>query len=225
MSSIQIPNIFPHPLSADAHGVLAFGGDLHVDRLKLAYQFGIFPWYNEGEPIIWWAPRKRFVIYPDQVKVSKSMRSYFNQNRFRVTTDRAFEKVIRACKTTKRGGQEGTWITDKLEQSFIQLHGLGYAHSVEVWEKEELIGGLYGMSLGKCFYGESMFSLKSNASKFGFISLCNVLKEKSFWLIDCQIENPHLKSLGGVDMSNESFHELMLRNLFEPTTTEKWDLF
>jgi leucyl/phenylalanyl-tRNA--protein transferase len=203
---------FPNPELADEHGILCIGGDLSIDRLKLAYQYGIFPWYNEGEPIIWWSLDPRFVLYPDNLKIAKSMRSYFNQRKFRVTYNQAFEEVIHACQLTKRKGQMGTWITKAMKQAYIDLHEEGIAHSVEVWNGKNLVGGLYGVCTGKIFSGESMFSLESNASKFGFISLVKMLKAKGFILIDCQQETPHLGTLGAHAMLRSEFLEILAEN-------------
>lgn len=203
---------FPHPDNVKPSGILAIGGDLSVERLLLAYQYGIFPWYNPNEPIIWWCPRPRFVIFPEKVKVSKSMNSYFNQNKFTVTYDRYFKDIIRCCQYAPRHGQDGTWINDDIVNSYSKLHELGHAISVEVWEGEDLVGGLYGVTLGKVFFGESMFSLKSNASKFGFISLARRLAEEGYVVIDCQQPNPYLESLGGEFITGEQFQKILTKN-------------
>ena len=168
-------HIFPHPELANEEGILAVGGDLHPERLLLAYQNGIFPWYSPGEPIIWWSPDPRFVLFPGNLKVSKSMKQILRKEVFKVTINKAFREVMRQCQKTKRKGQAGTWITDEMINSYAKLHWKGIAHSVEVWENDELVGGLYGVSFGKCFFGESMFSHKSNASKAGFLTLVKVL--------------------------------------------------
>ena len=223
---IPSSNIFPHPLAASQEGILGVGGDLNPERLLLAYQFGIFPWYSEGEPIMWWSPNPRFVLVPGEVVVSKSMRPYFNQDKFKLTADQAFEEVIRNCQKVKRKDQMGTWITEDMVEAYIQLHQLGYAHSLEVWENNTLVGGLYGISLGKVFYGESMFSSTNNASKYAFISLCRKLEELGFWIIDCQQHNKHLESLGGKFMDGKGFHRLMQKNSFEESRVGSWnDLF
>jgi len=203
---------FPNPELADEHGMLCIGGDLSINRLKLAYQHGIFPWYNEGEPIIWWSLDPRFVLFLEDLKIAKSMRSYFNQNKFRVSYNQAFESVINACQQTKREDQLGTWITKDMKQAYINLHKEGIAHSVEVWKGNNLVGGLYGVATGKIFSGESMFSLESNASKFGFISLAKILREKEFLLIDCQQETPHLGTLGAKAILRSEFLEIMASN-------------
>ncbi len=215
---------FPHPSYANEDGILAVGGDLSPERLILAYQHGIFPWYNPDDPIIWWAPDPRFVLFPDELKVSKSMRPYFNQQKFQVTADRVFRQVITLCQQNERKGQEGgTWITEEMLDAYCILHELGIAHSIEVWDNGELVGGLYGVSLGKIFYGESMFTKVSNASKFGFISLVKKLIEWDYQLIDCQQATNHLGSLGARSISRDKFMRLMEKNINVPTTTKKWD--
>ncbi|MBT8231483.1 MAG: leucyl/phenylalanyl-tRNA--protein transferase [Saprospiraceae bacterium] len=213
---------FPHPLLSDEDGFLAISSDISVSKVLLAYQFGIFPWYNQEDPILWWFTNPRFVLFPDRLKISKSMRSYLNQDKFQYTFDTAFTKVMQACRHVKRKGQEDTWITNRLEEVFTELHNQGYAHSVEVWENEKLIGGLYGISLGKVFYGESMFSLKSNASKFGMIKLVQWLDKKGFELIDCQQETKHLASLGAELIDGNTFFNYLKSNIFNTTLKGKW---
>lgn len=212
---------FPHPSLAEESGLLAVGGDLEPNRILTAYQWGIFPWYNPGEEVLWWAPSPRFVIYPDKIKVAKSMRAYFNQNRFNVTYNTAFAEVIKACQSVKRkqDAEEGTWIDEAMINAYTELNRRGKAVSVEVWNGDNLVGGLYGLRLGKVFYGESMFSRESNASKFGFISLARRLQDLGCWFIDCQIENPHLKSLGGEYMVGDEFYSLLKQNYFEEDMT------
>ncbi|MBX2870550.1 MAG: leucyl/phenylalanyl-tRNA--protein transferase [Saprospiraceae bacterium] len=216
--------VFPHPSLADPTGVLALGGDLRPERLLLAYQNGIFPWFNPGEEIMWWSPDPRFVLFPDELKVSRSMRPYFNQQKFDLTYDQAFPQVMQSCQTVNRlaQGQFGTWITESMLEAYIHLHELGYAHSVEVWEGEELVGGLYGVALGKVFFGESMFAKRSNASKFGFISLVRRLKEEGYTLIDCQQETRHLGSLGARSISRAQFLEHLEQNKRLETDTGGW---
>ena len=216
--------VFPHPSLADPSGVLALGGDLRPERLLLAYQNGIFPWFNPGEEIMWWSPDPRFVLFPDELKVARSMRPYFNQQKFRLTYDQAFPEVMHSCQTVNRlaQGQLGTWITESMLEAYIHLHELGYAHSVEVWEGKELVGGLYGIALGKVFFGESMFTKRSNASKFGFISLVRRLKEEGYTLIDCQQETRHLGSLGARSISRAQFLEHLERNKRLETDRGKW---
>ena len=221
MDKGDFPLVFPHPLE-NLNGLLAFGGDLSPERLLLAYRFGIFPWYSEGEPIMWWSLSPRLVLFPSRLKVSKSMRNYFNQNRFHVTVDQHFELVIRKCQQSKRKGQNGTWISEEMIDAYNRLHEMGHAHSVEVWEGESLVGGLYGVSLGKIFYGESMFSIVSNSSKYGFISLARSLYARGFELIDCQQSTDHLISLGAEEISCEEFMNLLRNNLLNEEYRGSW---
>lgn len=184
---------FPEPELADEDGLLAVGGDLSSERLILAYQSGIFPWFSDETPILWYAPLQRYVLFPKKLKVSKSMRKLLRTNKFQITFDTAFPEVIRACATISRENQFGTWITNEMQNAYIQLFELGYAHSVEVWEDEQLVGGLYGVEINQVFCGESMFSIVSNASKAALINLCQL---KNYKLIDCQVHSDHLESLG-----------------------------
>jgi len=214
---------FPHPELANDDGILAVGGDLSVERLLLAYETGLFPWYNPEDPILWWSPDPRFVLFPAELKIAKSMRSYFNQRKFEVTFDKDFERVIKACKDQFRVGQGGgTWISDEMVEAYCDLHEAGYAHSVEVWKGDELVGGLYGISLGKIFFGESMFSKANNASKVGFIVLVRVLEEQGFKLIDCQQETKHLRTLGGRNIKRSDFLKKLEKNKKEKTTPGSW---
>jgi leucyl/phenylalanyl-tRNA---protein transferase len=210
------PNVisFPDPNLADPSGILAVGGDLSPQRLILAYSHGIFPWYNEGEPIIWWCTAPRLVLFPDELKIAKSMRSAFNQGKFKVTYNTVFNQVLQGCQNTIRENQreQGSWITQDIIDAYTRLHNMGVAHSVEVWQEEELVGGLYGIALGKCFFGESMFAHVSNASKFGFITIVQHLKSLGFTLIDCQQETPHLASLGARSIPKSDFLELLRKN-------------
>ena len=185
--------IFPNPALAEPDGLLAVGGDLSRDRLIQAYAHGIFPWFSEGDPICWFSPHERCVIYPDKVKVSKSMRKVLNSGLFKVTMDKAFKEVIISCAESLRKDQDGTWITTDMQEAYIDLHQAGKAHSVEVWYEEELVGGLYGIRVNDVFCGESMFSKMSNASKTALIWLCQT---NNYRLIDCQVPNDHLLSLG-----------------------------
>lgn len=210
---------------AQPNGVLAIGGDLGFERLMLAYQYGIFPWYNADDPIIWWHPDPRFVLFTEDVRITKSMRPYFNQERFRLTLDQNFEAVLRACKTVKRKDQKDTWISEDIIRAYTTLHEQGYAHSVEVWEGNDLVGGMYGVSLGKIFFGESMFSKVSNASKFGLIALCHILHKKGFPFIDCQISNSHLKSMGGRYISRSAFLAYLRANMKMETLRGSWASF
>ena len=207
-------DIFPHPNLADPSGMLAIGGDLEPERLKLAYSFGIFPWYGPDEPIIWWSPDPRMVLFPDDLKVSKSMRPLFNQRRYEVTYNHAFEDVIESCKSAKRNGQTGTgtWIVPEMIEAYLELHRRGIAHSVEVWKGDELVGGLYGLIMGKVFFGESMFSKESNASKYGFVTLVRKLQKEGFVLIDCQQDTAHLRSMGADTIPRSEFLEILAEN-------------
>lgn len=215
---------FPDVEESTEEGIVAVGGDLSVERLILAYSRGIFPWYSsDRSPILWWSPDPRFVLFPENLIVSKSMRPYFNQNKFKVTWDQNFEDVIKNCQKIDREDQPGTWITSKMLAAYIQLHKKGYAHSVEVWLENELVGGLYGISLGKVFFGESMFAKVSNASKFGFISLVNQLKKKGFLLIDCQQETKHLESLGANAIKRKDFIDILNDNNIEETYIGSWE--
>ncbi|NEW79474.1 MAG: leucyl/phenylalanyl-tRNA--protein transferase [Gelidibacter sp.] len=197
--------VFPPVNLADKNGLLAIGGDLSVERLLLAYKSGIFPWYNHDEPIIWYSPDPRMVLFPKNLKISKSMKQIIRKNQFRATFNQNFSEVISNCKNSYREGQGGTWITEEMEQAYINLYQLGVAKSVEVWEGNELVGGLYGIDLGHVFCGESMFSKVGNASKFAFIYLVQKLEKEHYKLIDCQVYNEHLASLGADEISRETF--------------------
>ena len=194
--------VFPPVNLADKNGLLAIGGDLSAERLLLAYKSGIFPWYNEDEPIIWYSPEPRMVLFPKNLKISKSMKQIIRKNQFRATFNQNFSEVISNCKNSYREGQGGTWITDEMEQAYINLHHLGVAKSVEVWEGNELVGGLYGIDLKHVFCGESMFSNVSNASKAALIWLC---QNMSYSLIDCQVYTSHLEGLGAEFISRSRY--------------------
>lgn len=201
--------MFPPVETAGEEGIVAIGGDLSTERLLLAYKNGIFPWYNEGEPIIWWCPDPRFVLFPADVKISKSMQPVLRNGNFRFTINKAFEAVIQNCKTISRKEQDGTWITAPVQKAYTALHKLGYAHSAEAWVNGELAGGLYGIRLGNVFFGESMFSHKSNASKFAFIKYVQQLQKEGVVLIDCQVYTEHLESLGAVMIKRKDFIDLL----------------
>jgi len=213
---------FPPVHHANTEGVLAIGGDLSVERLLLAYRQGIFPWFSDDEPIIWWSPDPRFVLYPPKLKVSQSMRQVLKREVFEISFDTDFASVVRECRQIRRRGQYGTWITDEVERAYTRLHEQGYAHSVEVRQGGQLVGGLYGVSLGSCFYGESMFSKVSNASKAGFITLVQKLVAKGFCLIDCQVHTQHLESLGGEYISRTDFVKELHSCLQAPTLQGAW---
>jgi leucyl/phenylalanyl-tRNA--protein transferase len=199
---------FPPVSEAMEDGLLAIGGDLSAERLLLAYKKGIFPWYDGGTPL-WWCPNPRFVLFPAELKVSKSMQQLLKRNAFEFTINKAFDDVIHQCKINERRDQDGTWITNDVEAAYINLHNLGYAHSAEVWQNNELVGGLYGIRLGKVFFGESMFSLVSNASKYAFISYMHQLQQQGIELVDCQVYTPHLESLGARMIGREEFTTLL----------------
>ncbi|GAB5398737.1 MAG: leucyl/phenylalanyl-tRNA--protein transferase [Aureisphaera sp.] len=198
---------FPTPENASAEGLLAIGGDLSLDRLILAYRSGIFPWYSVGEPILWWSPDPRMVLFPEELRVSKSFSKILRKEQFRITYNSHFPEVIRQCAQKNRPGQESTWITEEMIAAYTLLHEFGHAKSVEVWEGDEMVGGLYGIDLPeyKMFCGESMFSHVSNASKVGFYHWVQVLKKKDYHLIDCQVYTQHLESLGAREISRREF--------------------
>ena len=200
---------FPPVYEAISEGILAVGGDLSPERLLLAYKSGIFPWFNPGEPILWWAPKSRMVLYFDELAVSKSMRNILNKNTFTITFNQNFSEVISNCSSVKREGQQGTWISQEMREAYCKLNELGIAKSVEVWQNNELVGGLYGIDLGSVFCGESMFSKVSNASKVAFISLANQLKNENYKLLDCQVYNEHLDSLGCREIDRDDFMKLL----------------
>ena len=204
---------FPPVSSAKADGLLAVGGDLSPERLLLAYTNGIFPWFNDDSLILWWSPDPRMVLLPSKLKISKSMRSLLNGNRFRLTRNEDFETVISLCAAAKRKNQEGTWITEQMREAYLALHHLGKAVSYEVWENDTLVGGLYGVDLGNVFCGESMFSHVSNASKFAFIGMVQELARKKYVMIDCQMHTPHLESLGAEKIGRAEFIELLVSNV------------
>ena len=198
--------VFPDPSLAEEDGLLAIEGDLSTERLLLAYQNGIFPWFGDDSPILWYSPKMRFVLFPNDVKISKSMRQIMNSKKYTISVNKAFEDVINACAAIKREGQESTWITTEMKEAYIKLHQLGFAHSIETWENDKLIGGLYGVMINKVFCGESMFSYQSNASKMALIWLCQNIELK---LIDCQIHSNHLESLGARMIDRESFMKFL----------------
>ncbi|WP_299218929.1 leucyl/phenylalanyl-tRNA--protein transferase [uncultured Aquimarina sp.] len=202
---------FPPVSDANEDGLLALGGDLSIPRLLSAYHNGIFPWYDEDQPILWFSPDPRMVLFPEDLKISKSMRQLIRKNYFEITFNKDFKQVIDNCASISRPDQFGTWITSDMQEAYIQLHKIGYAISVEVWKDEAIVGGLYGIWLEekKVFCGESMFSKVSNASKYGFIKLVERLKEKGVKLIDCQVYTDHLASLGAKEISRDAFMEFL----------------
>jgi leucyl/phenylalanyl-tRNA--protein transferase len=200
---------FPSVRESSPEGLVAIGGDLSPERLMLAYRNGIFPWFEDDEPILWWSPPQRMVLFPDEIKVSKSMRNILNRGIFSVTLNKAFREVITACREIERTGQDGTWITDDMTEAYCRLHELGIARSFEVWQGDELVGGLYGVDLGRIFCGESMFSRVPNASKVAFITLARQLQKENYKLLDCQVYNDHLASLGAREIDREDFMEIL----------------
>lgn len=200
-------HIFPHPSYAEPTGLLGVGGDLDPDRLLLAYRSGIFPWYSRGEPILWWSPDPRTVLFTGELKVQRSLAKRIRQRPYRITLDRAFEEVISHCKSTPRPGQSDTWITNDMRRAYIHLHALGHAHSVEAWEGDTLVGGLYGVAIGRLFAGESMFALQPDASKIAFAHLVRQITRWGYPLVDCQVHTPHLERFGAREIPREEYLE------------------
>jgi len=214
--------IFPPVSEAEPSGILAVGGDLSPERLLEAYRQGIFPWYSEDDPIIWWSPDPRFALRPDEVKVSKSMRQVLNRETFEFTMDRCFGRVMHEC-SLPRKHEKGTWINSDMIESYTRIHEMGYAHSVEAWQDGELAGGLYGISLGGAFFGESMFTRVSNASKAAFITLARNLERLNFDIIDCQVYTEHLESLGAMDYDRDLFISMVNESLEKETVRGDWN--
>lgn len=217
-------SILPNPEDAEISGLIAVSTDLHPDRTLLAYSNGMFPWFEDKGHFFWFTPNPRFVIFPSEIKVHKSMRSIFNQGKFRYSLDTHFDAVMQACASAPRNeiGPINTWINDGFLDTYTTLHARGFAHSIEVWQDDELVGGLYGISMGKIFYGESMFARVPNASKAGFITLVQALKKAGFWLVDCQVETPHLVSLGARGISRPEFYDFLAKNSQETTLQGHW---
>jgi len=201
--------IFPNPELSEEDGLLALGGDLSEDRILLAYSMGIFPWYSDGPPVLWWSPDPRLVLIPAELKISRSLRQVINKGLFTIKMDTAFAEVIRNCAVIRREGQQGTWITEEMIGAYIRLHHAGYAHSIESWQDGELVGGLYGIALGKAFFGESMFAKKSSASKIALVALAEYLRALDYSFIDCQVTTEHLKSLGAREVPRREFLRML----------------
>lgn len=216
---------FPDPRSLDDEGLLGYGGDLSSDRLLSAYQQGIFPWYSKDDPILWWSPNPRLLLYPDKFIVRKSFKRVLRSEKFTVTFDKHFSEVIGHCATVTREGQEATWIMDEMKKAYEQLHKEGFAHSVEVHFEGKLVGGLYGVSLGKAFFGESMFSLVSDASKVAFKALSDVLGSKGYDFIDCQMKTDHLVRLGAEVVERAFFLDALKVTVKKPTIVGSWETF
>lgn len=204
---------FPPLHFANKDGLLLVGGDLLPSTLLKAYSLGIFPWYSADEPILWWSPNPRFVLFPEKVQISKTMKSILKKDIFQISYNQAFEEVIFACGAVPRQGQDGTWITDEMMDAYLTLHRMGWAQSVEVWQNEVLVGGLYGIRMGDCFFGESMFAKVSNASKFGFIKMCQKLHSENVQIIDCQVFTSHLESLGAGMISRDLFVSIVANGI------------
>jgi leucyl/phenylalanyl-tRNA---protein transferase len=214
---------FPPTQLAEPNGLLALGGDLSLNRLLLAYHNGIFPWYSHDEPILWWSPDPRLVLFPDELQVSRSLAKIIRRQRFQVTFDQAFEAVIRACAGVYRQRQRGTWIVPEMQDAYIRLHRAGYAHSAEAWCEGKLVGGLYGVALGRAFYGESMFSLVGNASKVALVVLVRWLANRGYRLIDCQVHTDHLIRFGAREIPRSRFLELLTAAMQHPPDKGPWN--
>ncbi len=214
--------IFPDPNLADEQGLLAIGGDLTPERLVLAYANGIFPWYSDNDPIMWWSPDPRMVLYPADFKISKSFQQTLRNSSFEVKFDTNFKNVIDKCAKVPRYGEDGTWITDDMKKAYIDLHRIGFAHSVETYRNGKLVGGLYGVSLGRAFFGESMFHLERDASKVALYYLVERVKEWKFRFIDAQIETDHLQSLGAISISRANYLNILKEVIKWPTKRGKW---
>jgi leucyl/phenylalanyl-tRNA--protein transferase len=216
--------VFPDPARAEPDGLLAVGGDLSPERLLTAYAQGIFPWYSDPNPILWWSPDPRLVLEPAALHVPRSLRKAIRAGRFRVTADQAFARVIARCAGRERPGQDGTWITDEMREAYVELHGLGFAHSFEAWEEGELAGGLYGVSLGAAFFGESMFADRPDASKVAFVRSVEWLAARGVSLIDCQVRTEHLVRFGARELSRATFLRRLRAALRAPTHRGRWTL-
>lgn len=215
-------NVFPHPDLAEPNGLLAVGGDLSVPRLVNAYKRGIFPWFAENDPILWWFTSPRLVLLPEEFKPPKRLYRYYRNSTIRMTINQEFEEIIRLCAATRIKTEEGTWITEEMIDAYIQLHRYGYAHSIECWLEERLVGGLYGIALGRVFFGESMFSSVSNSSKFALIHLVDFLKSTGYRLIDCQMTTDHLLSLGAREISGKHFQHLLKKYIVSEYHNGAW---
>lgn len=215
--------IFPPVHLTSGNGILAIGGDLSPDRLIAAYSQGIFPWYGEDDPIIWWSPDPRFILFLEELRVSRSMTKVLRRGTFRITYDCRFREVVLSCQQSRRK-QNGTWITDDMLEAYCTLHELGVAHSAEAWHEGKLVGGIYGMSLGRCFFGESMFSFMSNASKAALIALVYKLRKLDFKFLDCQVYTAHMESMGANFISREEFIDLLKLGLRHETLRGNWGL-
>ena len=223
LSSDDPPGAFPDVGRAlrDPDGLLAAGGDLNPDRLIYAYTHGIFPWFEEGQPPLWWSPDPRCILLPDQLRCSRRLRQYMRQSTMTISMNRDFPAVIRACRA-EREYVTGTWITNDMERAYTKLFDLGWAHSIEVWDGDELAGGLYGIAIGKAFFGESMFSKEPNTSKMAMAALCQLLLKRHFELLDCQVISPHLQSLGAIQIGRKDFVQRLVHACEPPVKTDDW---
>ena len=213
---------FPPVETSTPEGIVAVGGNLSPGMLLSAYSQGLFPWYSEEDPILWWSPDPRCVILPNEIHISKSMKKLLKKNRFSVSLDTCFSEVISACKEIPRKNQDGTWITDEMRDAYLELHRLGFAHSLEVWRERSIAGGIYGVSLGRTFFGESMFSRISNASKLALIQLMEFLSKMEFDLFDCQVNSPHLETFGAKQIGREEFISRLNKSLETKTLRGSW---
>ena len=222
LPQLRTVHLFPSAREATEEGLLAFGGDLNPNRILKAYREGIFPWYSEDDPILWWSPNPRLVLFPKNFKTSKSFRRVLRNKGFEVKFDQNFEAVITHCGNVPRADQEGTWLTKEMKEAYMELHDMGYAHSIETYLDGELVGGLYGLAIGKGFFGESMFSLISDASKVSLCALSSLCVEKSYDFIDCQVETPHLVKWGAQLLERDDFLELLETTLTKDTDFGSW---
>ncbi|MCK5695341.1 MAG: leucyl/phenylalanyl-tRNA--protein transferase [Desulfobacula sp.] len=214
---------FPPAWLARSDGLLCIGGDLSPTRLLLAYKNGIFSWFSKDEPFLWWSPDPRLVLFPKEINISKSLNKKIKKNLLKVTVDTAFEQTIRSCAKPRKKEHEGTWLVDEMIDSYIQLHNMGYAHSIETWRDNKLVGGLYGVCLGGSFFGESMFSFESDASKIALVALANHLTKQCFDLIDCQVTTPHLLNMGACEISRNSFLDIINKSVKRKNFKNIWN--
>lgn len=219
---LRTAHTFPNARDAAEEGLLAFGGDLNPNRILKAYRNGIFPWFNPGDPILWWSPNPRLILYPKDFKTNKSFRRVLRNKGFEVRFDTNFEAVITHCGNVSREDQEGTWLTEEMKEAYIKLHDMGFAHSIETYYEGELVGGLYGIAMGRAFFGESMFSLMSNASKVAIKALSSICAKKSYDFIDCQVATPHLIRWGAKSVERETFLDALELTLEKPTDFGSW---
>ncbi|MCH9740668.1 MAG: leucyl/phenylalanyl-tRNA--protein transferase [Epsilonproteobacteria bacterium] len=222
ITKIGTPFIFPNARYGSDEGLLAYGGDLNPNRLLIAYRKGIFPWFSEGDPILWWSPNPRLVLYPQEFKERKSLRRVIKNRGYEIRFDTNFEAVIDYCSKVPREGQVGTWLIPEMKEAYIELHEMGFAHSVETYYEGELVGGFYGVALGKAFFGESMFALMPDASKFALRMLSSIFVKKGYDFIDCQVETPHLMTLGARLINRDAFLDQLDEAVMKPTDTGSW---